>query len=517
MAESCDSYRPHDPGHDYYAPGIYLITLVVRNRRENGRMFGALNDDLQQPAVVLNDVGMGVLRCWEEIPERQAKHGRKVVVHTAICMPDHFHGVIEVVEKMDVSLGEVIRGFKAGCTMAWRAAERAKQRPSMVVESRAGIGAGGEAGIGVGGEAGNGAGGEAGIGAGGGAGIGVGGEAGIGMGGEAGNGAGGEAGIGAGMGAMTMALPQTATQPYLDEQQEREMLKRMSKKQRAAYYAAHPEALQPLWDDNYDDTICLSDPATGEYCQRHFAAMVQYVDDNARRAIIMRLRPEFMRRCLHVRIASVDTNGRPVVRDYAAFGNLFLLRWARKVQVQCHRLAERGMLTDEEWQKATANWNAIRAFETYARAHNMRHFDRDWYRSTNPKTTTAIDYSRTAAYRREHDGWVAQVMAGATVIVTPGISAGELLMKNECLERGFPLIHLQKEPIGPHWKPEKTRFDACTRGRLLILAPWRAEELGEVKGVPSATNYSIFHNLNLLAEEICLFDGEAGILSDAIL
>lgn len=454
MEGNSGSYRPHDPGHDYYAPGIYLITLVVRNRRENARMFGALNDDLQQPAVVLNDVGRGVLRCWDEIPERQAKHGRKVVVHTAVCMPDHFHGVIEVVEKMDVSLGEVIRGFKAGCTMAWRAVQRAEQRPSMVVES----------------------------------------------------------------GGMT-GLMAAAAQPYLDEQQEREeqereMLKRMSKKQRAAYYAAHPEVLQPLWDDDYDDTICLSDPATGEYCQRHFSAMVQYVDDNTRRAIIMRLRPEFMRRCLHVRIESVGADGKPVVRDYGAFGNLFLLGWARKVQVQCHRLAERGMLTDEEWAKATASWDTVRAFEAHAKAHNMQHYDRDWYRSSNPNTTTAIDYSRTAAYLQEHDGWVAQVMAGATVVVTPGISRGELLMKNECLERGYPLIHLQKEPIGPHWKPEKMRFDACTHGRLLILAPWKAQELGEVKGAPSNTDYSIFHNLNDLAKEICFFDGEAVILGN---
>ena len=428
------SYRPHDPGHDYYAPGIYLITLVVRNRRENARMFGVLNNDLQHPDVMLNEVGKAVLECWEEIPARQAVHGRKVVVHAAICMPDHFHGVIEVVEKMDVSLGEVIRGFKAGCTMAWHE----KLRPSMVAEN--------------------------------------------------------------------------GTQPYLDEQQEREQLKRMSKKQRAAYYAAHPEAQQPLWDDNYDDTICLSDPETGEYCQRHFAAMLQYVDDNARRAIIMKLRPEFMQRCLHVRIESVGADGKPVVRDYAAFGNLFLLRWARKVQVFCHRLARRGMLTDEEWQKATATWDTVRAFERHAREHRLGRFDRDWPRSANPGAITAIDYTRTAAFRGEHEAWVAQVLAGQTVIVTPGISKGEQLMKDECIEKGFPLIHLQKEPIGALWKPEKKRFDACSLGRLLILAPWKADALGDVNGVSSATDYAVFHNLNRLAEEICLFDGEAVVL-----
>lgn len=428
------SYRPHNPGHDYYAPGIYLITLVVRNRRDNLRMFGVLNDDILRPEVRLNEVGKGVMECWEEIPERQAKHGRKVVVHAAICMPDHFHGVIEVVEKMDVSLGEVICGFKIGCTQAWR----------------------------------------------------------------------------------RLVLPCTAAMdtrsPYMASSQPTPDLHRMSRKQRAAYYAAHPEAKQPLWDDNYDDTICLSDPETGEYCQRHFSAMVHYVMDNARRAIIMKLRPEFMQRCLHVRIVSQGADGTQVKRDYAAFGNLFLLRWARKVQVFCHRLARRGMLSDEEWQKACANWDTIRAFENHARKNKLGHYDRNWYRSMDPETITAIDYTRTAAYRCEHDAWVAQVMAGATVVVTPGISKGEKMMKDECIEKGYPLIHLQKEPVGALWKPEKSRFDLCTQGRLLILAPWKADELGDVANVPSNTDYSVFHNLNKLAEEICCF--EEGVISD---
>lgn len=440
MTDNNSSYRPHDPGHDYYAPGIYLITLVVRNRRENGRMFGVLNDDLKQPDVVLNEVGKAVMECWEAVPGFEEGKGRKVVVHTAVCMPDHFHGVIEVVEQMDVSLGQVIWGFKVACTKRWRALQQPRTAADEVADRAAEMGA-------IGGQ-------------------------------------------------PSLAVAEGNATPDLH---------RMSKKQRAAYYATHPEAQQPLWDDNYDDTICLSDPVTGEYCQRHFMAMMQYVDDNARRAIIMKQRPEFMRRCLHVRIDG---------RDYAAFGNLFLLRWTRKVQVFCHRLARRGMLSDEEWQKATASWDAIRAFEKNAREHKLGHFDRDWYRNAMPETVTAVDYTCTSACREEHDAWVTRVMAGQTVIVTPGISKGELQMKDECIEKGYPLIHLQKEPIGGLWKPEKTRFDACSQGRLLILAPWKAEELGDVKGVAAKKDYSVFHNLNRLAEEICLFDGEAVVLGD---
>lgn len=103
-------------------------------------------------------------------------------------------------------------------------------------------------------------------------------------------------------------------------------------------------------------------------------------------------------------------------------------------------------------------------------------------------------------------------MEGCTVIVTPGISIGERLMKKECLERGFPLIHLQKEPIGAFWKPERQRFEACVYGALLILAPWNLDQMGSVEGVPSDSDYSRFHNMNMLAAEICAFDGEARVI-----
>ncbi len=98
------------------------------------------------------------------------------------------------------------------------------------------------------------------------------------------------------------------------------------------------------------------------------------------------------------------------------------------------------------------------------------------------------------------------------MIVTPGISAGERLMKDECLDKGFPLIHLQKEPIGPFWKPELRRFNACIHGALLILAPWDLDMMGSVGGVPADSDYSRFHNLNVLAAEICAFNGEARIM-----
>jgi len=382
MVSYGSSYRPHNPGHDYYAPGVYLITLVVRNREHNHSLLGTLNDDVKAPAVVLSEIGKAVMDCWHLIPEFQARHGRKVKVHGAVCMPDHFHGVIEVLEKMDRSVGEVICGFKIGCTKAWREINGIGSQPST---------------------------------------------------------------------ADFAADFACCQRPYMVVD-----LHRLSKRQRAEYYAAHPEACQPLWDDNYDDTICLRDE-TGGIDTRHFSAMIRYVEDNPRRAIIRHARPEFMRRCLHVVIGG---------REYAAFGNLFLLRWARKVQVFCHRKAPDGR----------------------------------------------TPYEQTDAYRRECAEWKRMVMQGATVIVTPGISMGERIIKDRCIECGYPLIHLQKEAIGRYWKPELKRFEACANGALLILAPWKPETIGEVNGVPADTDYSIFHNLNGLAEEICAFDGDARII-----
>ena len=130
MVSYGSSYRPHNPGHDYYAPGVYLITLVVRNREHNHSLLGTLNDDVKAPAVVLSEIGKAVMDCWHLIPEFQARHGRKVKVHGAVCMPDHFHGVIEVLEPMDRSVGEVICGFKIGCTKAWREINGIGSQPS---------------------------------------------------------------------------------------------------------------------------------------------------------------------------------------------------------------------------------------------------------------------------------------------------------------------------------------------------------------------------------------------------
>lgn len=374
------SYRPHNPGHDYYAAGAYHITLVVTERQ---RLLSTLGTDAVNPSVALTPVGQIVWEEWEKTVAIQAKRGRKIRIHAQVCMPDHWHGVIEVLEPMDKSLGFIIMSFKSACTARWR----------------------------------------------------------------------------------------REITGYADTPSFAYQLQHMSREKRNAFNATRPLIERPLFDDDYDDTICIN--------EEHLARMIHYVEDNPRRAIIMKLFPQFMQRCMHVVIDGVD---------YAAFGNLFLLRWARKVQVFCHRKARYGQLTAEERQQYGYTYEATSELET------------------------RVPYTDTQTCKDERDAWVSQVLQGATVMVTPGISKGEQAMKNLCLSQGYPLIHLQKEPIGRLWKPEQSRFDACTNGTLLILAPWSMDDMGDVNGVPVDSNYSRFHNLNKLAEQICAFDGTAMVV-----
>ena len=381
------AYRPRNPGHDYYGRGTYLITLVVSEREQLLSSFTAVGIDALKEgnALTLTPLGEVVEQAWQRIPEAQSVHGNRVLVLSCVCMPDHFHGVIEVLEPMEWSLGDIIQAFKASCTSQWQrlmGMEASVNRPISVDLNGP-------------------------------------------------------------------KVPRWLREKALRHDNEGALIRSMSKKQRQEYYALVGRNQQPLFDDNYDDTVCLD--------ERHRQAMIAYVHDNPRRALLRRLLPDVMRRCLHVRIGN---------RSYGAFGNLFLLRWARKIQVQCHR----------------------------------KH------------PVTGQPYEETADYASERQQWERAILEGCTVIVTPGISGGERLMKNECLQQGFPLIHLQKEPIGAFWKPERQRFEACVNGSLLILAPWDLDAMGSVGSVPADSEYSRFHNLNTLAAEICAFDGAARIV-----
>lgn len=230
--------------------------------------------------------------------------------------------------------------------------------------------------------------------------------------------------------------------PKLADEMDREYLARSSRRQREEYYAEH--GIEPLFDDNYDDTIC--------YRKGHLDNIIRYVQDNPRRAVMRTLYPNLFQRRQHISIAG---------QDYAAYGNIFLLRRPWKEQVFCHRW----LMKDGQ------------------RDYNTR-------------------YETTDAFQQERAAWIQAAKDGA-VLVTPGISKGEQQLVKDCIEQALPLIHLQKEPLREGWNPELRRHQLYEMGQLLILSPWQLSEMNEVDGVPADTDYSQFHNMNTLAEKIC--------------
>lgn len=354
-------HREHAWWRDYKERGIYLITIVVKDRQH---LFGELNNDVHNPYVQFTDLGKAIQREWLETIAIQQSKGRTIRSLVSVVMPDHFHGVIFIEQPMDVGLGEIIRCFKLACTQARN---------------------------------------------------------------------------------RLCSLSVSSSQPCMADLPNKP-LSRMSHHQRDAYYAQHPECA-PFFDDNFDDSIC--------YRKGQLDNIIRYVNDNPRRAVIRAVFPHLFQRVQHISICG---------HDYAAYGNLFLLRRPWKEQVFCHR-----------------------------------------WRMDGERRDYSTPYETTSEFARERELWLQSARLGA-VLVTPGISKGEQQLLNDCLDEGLPLIHLQSEPIPPAWNPPIRRHKLCEQGKLLILSPWQLDAVGEFNGVPSDTQYSRFHNLNTLAQQICESD-----------
>ena len=196
-----------------------------------------------------------------------------------------------------------------------------------------------------------------------------------------------------------------------------------------ALYPAHWVSYPLLFESGYHDRIIKREGMLDN--------IRRYMDENPLRAIIRRECPTVMQRRLHLWIHN---------REYAAFGNLFLLKNPDKEQVFFHRKNAQGTPTHLTPEYAAEQARLLRSAEEGA------------------------------------------------VLVTPGISKGEQGVVAAALAARLPLILLQKEPITEFWKPPQGRFYACAEGRLLILAPWSLD---------ASSDYGRFHALNDLARDIC--------------
>ena len=114
------------PEYDYTEPGAYFITIVTHRRQ---RLFGEIvNGEMQ-----MNEFGKIIQEEWIRSGEIRAPW----LFNDSIVMPDHFHGIVEIVDADLVgahscaplrktegehlyrpphSLGSFVAGFKAACT-----------------------------------------------------------------------------------------------------------------------------------------------------------------------------------------------------------------------------------------------------------------------------------------------------------------------------------------------------------------------------------------------------------------
>lgn len=138
-----------------------------------------------------------------------------------------------------------------------------------------------------------------------------------------------------------------------------------------------------LWEDKYNDRVLMDDVAIRK--------SMEYVEMNAFYWKLETDFPKLFEHELHLTVAGAD---------YSAYGCMFLLKRPKRMQVMCHRLAMKSMLTGEELKRATASWDEIRRLEQQAREQHLGHFDRDWYRC-GYDCKTPVPYTETECFRKE--------------------------------------------------------------------------------------------------------------------
>ena len=352
--------------HDYNRPGTYMITMVTEGRK---RVFGCIEGHIRGKQGTadyphLHCSALGSLVLQEEVKKIPMFYPMVEVWKVAL-MPDHIHLLINVKKKLPAGkhLGNIVRGFKTGCTRAWWKLEDEASCDVPCGEAQGRM-----------------------------------------------------------LRREDIGEAQGTVFPREDMRPSGEIPSTVPE--------VFPSGLRPvLFQAGYHDRIVMRDCTLDN--------IFRYMEENPFRAKLREETPDLMQRQLHLWIQG---------REYAAFGNLFLLKYPEKEQVFFHRRSKEGIPTH---------------------------------------LTPEYDKEKTLLLQHAEQG---------TVLVTPGISEGEKGVVQAALAEHFALIILQKEPITEYWKPSQGRFYACATGRLLILAPWK---------VVGDSDYTRFHSLNDMAREIC--------------
>lgn len=376
-------------GHDYSAPGAYMLTIVTEGRMP---VFGTIEGNIRAermskdwPHLNLSPLGKVV---FEEEAPKITKYYPMVELWRMTIMPDHIHMIIYIRKRLPEgkTLGHIVAGFKGGCSRAWWRLQEKGEMPLVTNTTSTGAANGKTAAT----------------------------------------------------AAPTAAAPSQIAAPV---------------QATSVACVNRPSLFSP----GYNDRILKN--------SRQLQAWKEYLIDNPYRLLVRRTLPSHFQRSLDIKIGD---------ETFSAFGNFLLLKKPEKLQVFCHRKARFSQLTEEEKTSHNITYHAL------------------------PEAPTGIPYTETEAFKKEKNSLLDAAFSGIP-LVTPGISDGEKNIMNTCIKLGLPFIHIQQQKINAQWKPEKSRFDACMEGHLLILIP-------QSDNINTESKYSNFHNMNDLAKMICSLD-----------
>ncbi|MBE7411049.1 MAG: hypothetical protein L6Q54_11020 [Leptospiraceae bacterium] len=111
-------------GYDYSQAGLYFITICCKNKEY---LFG----NIANGEMVLNDAGKIANQFWMDIPN----HFPNAKLHEYVVMPNHVHGIIELIENhhpprpysqnqfqkmIPRSISSIVKGYKIGVTKWFR-------------------------------------------------------------------------------------------------------------------------------------------------------------------------------------------------------------------------------------------------------------------------------------------------------------------------------------------------------------------------------------------------------------
>ena len=110
------NYNRRCHNHDYYAPCIYMITMI---KSDEMPVFSVIKNDSRYKKItpVLTPTELGKV-IYEQL-EKWENENPQIKILRRVVMPDHIHFEVYVRQRLPAHLGSLIAVFKKNCSQAW--------------------------------------------------------------------------------------------------------------------------------------------------------------------------------------------------------------------------------------------------------------------------------------------------------------------------------------------------------------------------------------------------------------